>query len=674
MKKKKKQKKENINKVINERMAIVVVCVFIFTLFAILKLFYMQIIKGSEWRETAERQYRNKKIEKKKRGRIITSDGEILAYDFENYTINFDPTIVKSEKIDTLVSILKKNIPSINADKLKSDIITKREKKAQYLNIVDENTKKGVIFDLKTKQNIEKEIKELIKTDKVGINFEESFVRKYISNDSFQEIVGFLDGDNSGKQGYGVERYNEEKLKGKDAEIISFNQSFVSADTLQRRKEIKDGEDGNNVILTIDSTLQYDLDEEMKKVQAEYSAESSMGILIEAETGKILAMSTYPKGNNKSEIRNRPITDFFEPGSIFKPITIAMGLQEGVINENSTVYSKGFIEVGDRIIKDHDGSTTGLLTLEKLIALSGNVGMVEIAKKIDSQKFYNYLLSVGFGKKTGIDTSTEYTPKLFPYKHMTPVRKSQVAFGQGINMTQLQMLMALNTVINNGNLMKPYIVERIENAEGKIVQRFEPQIVRNVFSPEVSRIDRNLMKSVVEKGTGKNAQIPGYKIGGKTGTAQKAGNKGYEAGKYFSSFFAFFPVDHPKYAILVTVNEPKGGYYGAEVALPPVKAVFEKLIKYKGITPEGIVQNEKSKQESVVVNRELKRDISKYKAEFEIGLMPDLKGLSLRETYAIYPRNMFPHYKINGSGRVIGQYPKAGEKISKTSQIIINME
>lgn len=674
MKKKKKQKKENINKVINERMAIVVVCVFIFTLFAILKLFYMQIIKGSEWRETAERQYRNKKIEKKKRGRIITSDGEILAYDFENYTINFDPTIVKSEKIDTLVSILKKNIPSINADKLKSDIITKREKKAQYLNIVDENTKKGVIFDLKTKQNIEKEIKELIKTDKVGINFEESFVRKYISNDSFQEIVGFLDGDNSGKQGYGVERYNEEKLKGKDAEIISFNQTFVSADTLQRRKEIKDGEDGNNVILTIDSTLQYDLDEEMKKVQAEYSAESSMGILIEAETGKILAMSTYPKGNNKSEIRNRPITDFFEPGSIFKPITIAMGLQEGAINENSTVYSKGFIEVGDRIIKDHDGSTTGLLTLEKLIALSGNVGMVEIAKKIDSQKFYNYLLSVGFGKKTGIDTSTEYTPKLFLYKHMTPVRKSQVAFGQGINMTQLQMLMALNTVINNGNLMKPYIVERIENAEGKIVQRFEPQIVRNVFSPEVSRIDRNLMKSVVEKGTGKNAQIPGYKIGGKTGTAQKAGNKGYEAGKYFSSFFAFFPVDHPKYAILVTVNEPKGGYYGAEVALPPVKAVFEKLIKYKGITPEGIVQNEKSKQESVVVNRELKRDISKYKAEFEIGLMPDLKGLSLREIYAIYPRNMFPHYKINGSGRVIGQYPKAGEKISKTSQIIINMK
>ena len=674
MKKKKKQKKENINKVINERMAIVVVCVFIFTLFAILKLFYMQIIKGSEWRETAERQYRNKKIEKKKRGRIITSDGEILAYDFENYTINFDPTIVKSEKIDTLVSILKKNIPSINADKLKSDIITKREKKAQYLNIVDENTKKGVIFDLKTKQNIEKEIKELIKSDKVGINFEESFVRKYISNDSFQEIVGFLDGDNSGKQGYGVERYNEEKLKGKDAEIISFNQTFVSADTLQRRKEIKDGEDGNNVILTIDSTLQYDLDEEMKKVQAEYSAESSMGILIEAETGKILAMSTYPKGNNKSEIRNRPITDFFEPGSIFKPITIAMGLQEGAINENSTVYSKGFIEVGDRIIKDHDGSTTGLLTLEKLIALSGNVGMVEIAKKIDSQKFYNYLLSVGFGKKTGIDTSTEYTPKLFPYKHMTPVRKSQVAFGQGINMTQLQMLMALNTVINNGNLMKPYIVERIENAEGKIVQRFEPQIVRNVFSPEVSRIDRNLMKSVVEKGTGKNAQIPGYKIGGKTGTAQKAGNKGYEAGKYFSSFFSFFPVDHPKYAILVTVNEPKGGYYGAEVALPPVKAVFEKLIKYKGITPEGIVQNEKSKQESVVVNRELKRDISKYKAEFEIGLMPDLKGLSLREIYAIYPRNIFPHYKINGSGRVIGQYPKAGEKISKTSQIIINMK
>ena len=182
------------------------------------------------------------------------------------------------------------------------------------------------------------------------------------------------------------------------------------------------------------------------------------------------------------------------------------------------------------------------------------------------------------------------------------------------------------------------------------------------------------MEAVVTKGTGRGVRIPGYRIGGKTGTAQKSGNRGYEAGKYFSSFFAFFPVDNPKYAILITVNEPQGAYYGAAVALPPAKIVLEKLIKYKGINPEGIVQNQKGNNERQINSIAVKKDLSKIVAEFDKGLMPNLTGISLRELLSVYPQQKFPKYKVNGSGKVVSQYPLPGVKLEKDTEIKINLE
>ena len=646
------------------RVFLVLLFVFLVFLYIIGHLFYVQIVKGNEWKETGERQYKSEHVIKSKRGKIITNDEEILAYDGESYSITLDPTLVILENIDNLMGLLKKHIPEFNSEKVKKEILEKRKQNKKYMkieNIIDYKTKKLISDDQSKDVNL-----------KSGVFFETNFIRNYIKNNAFQEIVGYLDNENKGV--YGIEKYYDENLIGVDGLIEGFRipRNFFSIPSLRGRKEAVSARDGHNIVLTIDSVIQYTMDEEMKKAFEEYNAVSTMGILIEVETGKILAMSSYPKASNNAEVKNRPITDLFEPGSIFKSVTISMGLQSGVINANSTIQSNGYIKVADRTIRDHDGSTTGDLTLEKLIANSGNVGMVKIAQMIKNNEFYDYLKNIGFGSKTEIDTFSESTQKLFNQKEMSEVKKANISFGQGIAMTQMQMLMALNTVINDGKLMKPYLVEKIVDGDNNIMEQNSSTVLKTVFSEEVSRLNRQYMEAVVTKGTGRGVQIPGYRIGGKTGTAQKSGNRGYEAGKYFSSFFAFFPVDSPKYAILITVNEPQGAYYGAAVALPPVKSVLEKLIKYKGINPEGIVKNTNLVRQTK--NKAVKKDLSKIKNEFNDGVMPDLTEISLREFISVYPHQKFSKYKVSGSGKVKSQFPLPGVKITKDSEIKINLE
>ena len=645
------------------RLMFIVIIIFLGFLWIIANLFYIQIIKGDEWQKAGEMQYKSEFTVKSKRGKIITNDGEVLAYDGETYDIVMDPTLIDPENIDKLMELLKSNISSFDVSKVKKDILEKSRQNKKYLKL-------EYILGYNEKKNIQDELSK-DKSLKSGVFFETNYTRNYIKNSAFQELIGSLDVDNKGV--YGIEKTYNDQLTGVDGVIEGFRipRKFTTVYSLKETKEIVLAKNGNDLFLTLDSVLQYTLDDELRKTFEQYDAVSAMGILMEVETGKILAMSSYPKAKNNAEVKNRPITDLFEPGSIFKPITVATGLQLGVINRNTVVASTGHIKVADRVVNDHDGSTTGSLTLENLIAKSGNVGMVKIAQMMKTRDFYSYLEKVGLGKKTGIDTYSETSQKLLPLKDMTEVKKSNIAFGQGIAMTQLQMLMALNTVINHGKLVKPYLVDHIEDNDGNVIHQNAPIVLEKVFSEEVSKLNRHYMEAVVTKGTGQGAQILGYNIGGKTGTAQKSGYKGYEKGKYFSSFFAFFPVENPKYAILITINEPHGAYYGAAVALPPVKSVFEKLIKYKGINPQGIITEKKQQS---VINPYQKKDLKRIAEEFENELMPDLKGISLRELLAVYPQRKYSKYKFVGSGQVKEQWPLPGTRINKDTEIKIVLE
>ena len=643
------------------RMAIISAGVVLAFFGIFLRLFFLQVVKGEEYKKTGEEQYRSNYTIPAKRGRIISNDGEILAFDGEDYVITLDPTLVKDENIDKLMDLFKKNLPDLDTDKVKRDIILKKNSKSKYLKV---NYKLGY----NERKAIEDEL-DAAKYLSSGVFFKPSFSRNYIKNEIFQEMIGFLDSE--GKGAYGIEKFYDEALTGTDGVVEGMRNpgNFLTVDAIKNKKSVS-VQNGNNIILTIDSILQDTMDAELKRAFEKYSAASTMGILMEVETGRILAMSSYPKASNNAEVKNRPITDMFEPGSIFKPVTVAMGLDTGVITPNSTLYSAGHIKVYDRIIKDSSEAPKGTKTIEDLVAYSGNVGMVVIGSRIDAKVFHNYLDRVGMGKKTGIDTFAEMSPKLLSLKDLTAVRKSNVSFGQGIAMTQIQMITSINAVVNNGKLMKPYLVDRLEDDRGNIIKQNSPVVVRKVFEDDTSRRVRQYMEAVVTKGTGKGAQIKGYRIGGKTGTAQKSGLKGYDNRKYFSSFIAFFPVDNPKYIILISINEPKvgGKHHGSEVALPSVRNVLEKLIKYMGISPEGNI--EESRKEKAVEQKPMK-DLKKLLNEFNNNKMPDLTGLSLREIISIYPQIKFPKYKITGNGSVVEQYPSPGTKLDKNSEVRI---
>ena len=643
------------------RMAIISAGVVLAFFGIFLRLFFLQVAKGEEYKKDGEKQYKSKYKVLAKRGRIISNDGEILAFDGEDYAIALDPTLVKDENVDKLMDLFKKNLPDLDTDKVKRDIILKKNSKSKYLKV---NYKLGY----NERKAIEDEL-DAAKYLSSGVFFEPSFSRNYIKNEIFQEMIGFLDSE--GKGAYGIEKFYNEELTGTDGVVEGMKNpgNFLTVDAIKNKKSVS-VQNGNNIILTIDSILQDIMDAELKRAFEKYSAASTMGILMEVETGRILAMSSYPKASNNAEVKNRPITDMFEPGSIFKPVTVAMGLDTGVITPNSTLYSAGYIKVYDRIIKDSSEAPKGTKTIEDLVAYSGNVGMVVIGSRIDAKVFHNYLDRVGMGKKTGIDTFAEMSPKLLSLKDLTAVRKSNVSFGQGIAMTQIQMITSINAVVNNGKLMKPYLVDRLEDDRGNIIKQNSPVVVRKVFEDDTSRRVRQYMEAVVTKGTGKGVQIKGYRIGGKTGTAQKSGLKGYDNRKYFSSFIAFFPVDNPKYIILISINEPKvgGKHHGSEVALPSVRNVLEKLIKYMGISPEGNI--EESRKEKAVEQKPMK-DLKKLLNEFNNNKMPDLTGLSLREIISIYPQIKFPKYKITGNGSVVEQYPSPGTKLDKNSEVRI---
>ena len=657
------------------------VLIFLFTIigFAVLigRVYYLQTKGGQKIREDSEKKYSYKTYKKAKRGKISTSDGQILAYDNEDYFVILDPTLIDEESIDTLLDMLKRYIESLDIQKYKLEYLEKKKASRQYLKIDDK-------ISYRTKIEIESEIdndkneaikqkKEKYKRRFKGIVFETVFTRNYVQSEAFQETLGFVNNENKGV--YGIEKYYDKQLAGEMGvePRLRIPKPFLEIVKVKNKNEAKPAVEGQNLVLTLDSVMQYNLDDELQKAYIEHSATSTMGILIEVETGKILAMSSYPKAEDKSTIKNRTIVDFFEPGSIFKPITVAIGLDTKVINENTKIYSPGFIRVYDRIIRDHDSSTIGNLGLADIIAHSGNVAMVKIQEKIDKNTFYRYLIDIGLGGKTNVDTYFEATQKLREFKTLKDeVRRANISFGQGIAVTQIQMITALNTVINNGKLMKPYLVDRIEDNKGNIIKQNNPVMIRKVFSDEASRLNRRYMEASVNRGTGGGAYIPGYRVGGKTGTAQKAEKGGY-GNRHISSFFAFFPADKPKYAILITISEPKGGkYYGAQVALPSVRRVLEKLIEYKRIKPNGKVKTPEKITE--VVQQEKKKDLGKIKQDFDKNIMPDLTGISLREFLSIYPQGKFAQYEITGSGAVVSQFPEKGTKLDKQTKIQIMLE
>jgi len=327
----------------------------------------------------------------------------------------------------------------------------------------------------------------------------------------------------------------------------------------------------------------------------EYSALSGLALVMNPQTGAVLALAHYPLFNpnsyadfEKSIWRNRALTDTFEPGSTMKIFSAAAALEYGKITPNEIFFCEnGAYKIGKNVV--HDSHEYGWLSLQQIIKYSSNIGVVKVGEKVGARKLYHTFRDFGFGQKTGIDSPGEATGTLTHYSSWSKIDTGAISFGHGISVSAVQLITAISAIANGGNLMKPYLVRAIVDQNGNLVNAFKPQKVRSVISARTATIVKNILKTVItEGGTGVNAALDGYTACGKTGTARKLDENGeYSNTRHTASFIGFAPADDPEIAILVIIDEPQGKYYGGIVAAPVFKQIAQQTLNYLNVPPEA---------------------------------------------------------------------------------------
>jgi cell division protein FtsI (penicillin-binding protein 3) len=431
------------------------------------------------------------------------------------------------------------------------------------------------------------ESEKIKKLERPELGILEEYKRFYPQGSMLAHVLGFSTVDNQGVEG--LERSMDNDLRGKPGQRITQRDA--------KGREIKAFEiksipviDGNRVVLTIDQHLQYLVEKSLEQAFKTWKAKGAWAIVMDPKTGEILAMANQPgfDPNHYARVgpdakRNRAITDMYEPGSVFKIVTASGSLNEGAVTPETVINCEnGKWNYGIKTL--HDVHPYGMLPMEEVIVKSSNIGTVKIALKLGAPKFQNYVKGFGFGTWTGIDLSGEAPGYTRPPSQWSKTSPYNVPIGQEVMVTALQMVTAVSVIANGGNLVRPYVVSKVENPAGVVLKEKKPMIKRRVIKPETAATMREILTQVVERGTGTKAKIPDVMAGGKTGTAQKIlpGGKGYSHTAFMSSFVGFAPSDHPRYAMVVVLDEAHPMYYGGVVAAPVFKEVMEAALLTQG--------------------------------------------------------------------------------------------
>ncbi len=534
--------------------------------------FYLQYIKKDYFCSVSEKQRQKLISEKPQRGVILDRSGRVLAASNKIQTIFAEPRTAKSfERTAAQLA------PVVKVEAI------------QIYNLIKNSGNPGYV-----KIKVDADKKQCEAASKInGVGVESEWRRYYPMGSLVSHIVGFTGVDNHGLEG--IEQKYDEKLSG-DA-----GGNVVFADVLRRPVRLKEQNsfvtDGCGIILTVDSTIQQFVREELVRVKEEYEAESAAGIVAEPNSGAILAMVTLPdfepsqiRYEDVNNFRNRVINDQFEPGSILKPIVAAIAIDGGIVERGEKIFceegdyhGKGFGRIGE--YGDHK---FGELSISEIIIHSSNIGMAKIGQRAGAKRLYEGLRLFGFGEKTGIDLPGEAAGLLRPSDEWNGYSVTRVPFGQEISTTALQLVQAFCIISNGGHYVRPYLVRAIVDNEGNIVKlKRPPPPVGFVIKPEVARwIVRQAMTGVVNEGTGKKAKLQKWQVFGKTGTAQLSllGRKGYSEKDYIASFVAGAPAENPAVIVLVTVCRPDislgKGYTGGTVAAPVAGRIIEKTLNY----------------------------------------------------------------------------------------------
>jgi len=445
------------------------------------------------------------------------------------------------------------------------------------------------------KRKITPEQSEKIKDLKIsGLGFIKEAQRFYPHKELAGQLLGFVGVDSQGLEG--IEREFDKQIKGASGYLL-VNRDALGRDLFPEGIKKVDSLRGSNLVLTIDKNVQYIVEKELQAAVTAARARSGLAVAMDPRTGEILASAVAPafnpnQGNSSGSIwKNRAITDVFEPGSTFKPFVVGSALEEGVVKP-ADIYDceNGSYPIGGKII--HDAHPHGLLSVTEVIKFSSNIGASKIAQHLGRERFYNYIRKFGFSQETGIELPGEVSGYIPHASQWREINLGTISFGQGVSVTALQMAAAYSAIANGGLLMRPYLVKKIQEDCGTVIQEAGPAIIRRVISEQSARMLREMLKTVTEDGgTGQRARVEGYEVAGKTGTAQKiaANGKGY-SDKCISSFVGFIPAQDPKLTIVVVIDEPQGVTYGGVVAAPAFSKMAQQILCYQRIYPEASFQ------------------------------------------------------------------------------------
>ncbi|MGD8521961.1 MAG: penicillin-binding protein 2 [Desulfobacterales bacterium] len=443
------------------------------------------------------------------------------------------------------------------------------------------------------RQSTPKETAAVKKLKLDGIDFVPECNRFYPNTTLAAQALGFTGLDGDGLEG--IEFFYNRDLKAEHNNYIVFKDALgngfkaeIDPVTLNR---------GNNLVLTIDSNIQFISETALQETVDQYSARSGMVVVMQPKTGAILALAHYPFFNpnaytdfSKELWRNRIITDAFEPGSTMKIFSAAAAIESGTITPNTIFYCEnGAYRIGKNVV--HDIKRHGWLSLQQIIKFSSNIGAVKVGEKIGPRRLYQTFRAFGFGEKTGFDSPGETAGSLSHYKHWSSIDTGAISFGHGISASALQLIRAVSAIANDGILMKPYIVQAVTDRQGRPIKTFKPIKIRRAISAQTAMRVKNIMRTVISKGgTGMLAALDGYHASGKTGTARKIDDSGaYSTEKHIASFVGFAPTENPEIAILVIIDEPQKKYYGGIVAAPVFKQIAQDALNYLGIPPRGTI-------------------------------------------------------------------------------------
>lgn len=686
------QKNFSIKKI---RLRIFAVCLGFLLAFALISArgFELHLSDNFKLKNLAERQYKRKVVVAPKRGNIFDTHDDTLAIDIQVDSLYATPNTVENPKdfAHALAPVLKMGEEKI-------------------LEKISDKKKKFVWLKRRITPEESAEVKKLVLT---GLGTLPEYKRHYPNGSLGANLLGAVGFDAVALSG--LEMTYDDILKSVDPPIL------VEQDAKGRSYApyaLMGLEHPNAIVLTLDKTLQYIAERELKTAVDKSQAVGGVAVVLEAHTGEVLAMATQPTFDpneyykyDTRQWRNRPVTDIFEPGSIFKAFTAAAALESKAFDLKRTLdCGGGSLTVGKSVIHDHH--PYGALNLADILKYSSNICSYKLAQMVGKKRFYDFVRAFGFGQKTGVGLPGEVSGLMASLQNLGILQLGTMAFGQGISITPIQIAAGYSAIANGGVLMKPYLVKEIRDSKGKILKRFEPQAVRRVISEDTAKTIAQLLETVVEKGgTGTKAALQAYQVAGKTGTAQKVmeGQKGYAKNKYIASFVGFAPSRHPRLVVLVSIDEPKGDYYGGAVSAPVFREIMGQSLAYLKAEPDQLLlgkeETEKKKTKAPATEDKPGKTAKKEKAKSpekepelahetlpdeavtgevpalamvmvepdEDSSIPDFRGMSVREALRRAQSKNFK-VEIKGSGVCNKQEPAAGLTLAAGTSIVLECE